>query len=167
MKSINVKDTVIASLGIALVFLATWLIKVPNGIQGYFNLGDGFILLFASVLNPFLAFMVGGVGSALADIAGGYGMYAIFTLLIKGMEAVLTSWLVYKGRSSFRYIAYALSGLLMVSGYFVADAYINQSWQLSLTGVPANLLQAAAGYVIALTTYPLIQKRMHMHPDIH
>ena len=76
MKTMKVNDIVTAALGIALVFLATWLLKVPNGIQGYFNLGDGFILLFASVLNPFLAFMVGGVGSALADLSGGYGMYA-------------------------------------------------------------------------------------------
>ena len=66
MKTMKVNDIVTAALGIALVFLATWLLKVPNGIQGYFNLGDGFLLLFASVLNPFLAFMVGGVGSALA-----------------------------------------------------------------------------------------------------
>ena len=150
MKAMDVKDIVTAALGIALVFLATWLFKVPNGIQGYFNLGDGFLLLFASVLNPFLAFMVGGVGSALADLSGGYGMYAIFTLLIKGMEAVLVSWLVCRGRSSFRYVA-----------------YIHQSWQLSLTGIPGNLIQAAAGYVIALAAYPLLQKRMHRHPDMH
>ncbi|MFQ7536367.1 MAG: ECF transporter S component, partial [Clostridium sp.] len=128
---------------------------------------DGFLLLFASVLNPFLAFMVGGVGSALADITGGYGMYALFTLLIKGMEAVLVSWLVCRGRSSFRYVAYILGGLLMVGGYFLADAYINQSWQLSLTGIPGNLVQAAAGYAIALAAYPLLQKRMHRHPDMH
>ncbi len=160
MKTYNVKEIVTASLGMALVFLATWLMKVPNGIQGYFNLGDGFLLLFASVLNPFLAFMAGGVGSALADIAGGYGMYAIPTLLIKGLEAVLVSWLVFKGRSSVRYIAYVLGGLLMVSGYFITDAYINQSWQLSLTGVPANFVQAAAGYAIALAAYPLIKKRL-------
>ena len=167
MKTMKVNDIVTAALGIALVFLATWLLKVPNGIQGYFNLGDGFLLLFASVLNPFLAFMVGGVGSALADITGGYGMYALFTLLIKGMEAVLVSWLVCRGRSSFRYVAYILGGLLMVGGYFLADAYINQSWQLSLTGIPGNLVQAAAGYVIALAAYPLLQKRMHRHPDMH
>ena len=167
MKTMKVNDIVTSALGIALVFLATWLLKVPNGIQGYFNLGDGFILLFASVLNPFLAFMVGGVGSALADITGGYGMYALFTLLIKGMEAVLVSWLVCRGRSSFRYVAYILGGLLMVGGYFLADAYINQSWQLSLTGIPGNLVQAAAGYVIALAAYPLLQKRMHRHPDMH
>ena len=91
MKTMKVNDIVTAALGIALVFLATWLLKVPNGIQGYFNLGDGFLLLFASVLNPFLAFMVGGVGSALADITGGYGMYALFTLLACLQGTILIS----------------------------------------------------------------------------
>lgn len=163
MKTFDVKQIVFGALGIALVFLATWLIKIPNSIQGYLNLGDGFILLFASVMHPCLAWLVGGVGSALADIVGGYGIYAIPTLLIKGTEAVLVSYMVYKGRTSLRYIAYALGGLLMCGGYFIADAIINQSWQLSLTGVPGNLLQAAFGYVIALIAFPLIQKRMSGH----
>ncbi len=58
MDNKKVKELVLAALGIALVFLATYLIKVPNGIQGYFNLGDGFILLFSSLLNPFYAFLI-------------------------------------------------------------------------------------------------------------
>ena len=80
-KKINNKRYCFNGLSIAIVFIATLFIKVPNALDGYFNLGDGFILLFASILDPFLAFLVGGLGSALADVAGGYAYYFIPTLL--------------------------------------------------------------------------------------
>ena len=150
MDNKKVKELVLAALGIALVFLATYLIKVPNGIQGYFNLGDGFILLFSSLLNPFYAFLIGGIGSGLADIAGGYGIYFIPTLFIKGIEAVLVSLLLHK-------VTKPLAGIWMVIGYFMADAFINDSWQLSLTGVPSNIIQAIVGIVIVMVTLPLLK----------
>lgn len=157
MDKTSVKKLVLAALGIALVFLATFLLKVPNGIQGYFNLGDGFILLFASYLDPFYAFLVGGIGSGLADIAGGYGIYFLPTLLIKGSEAILVALLVKRNGHVFaRYILYVAAGLWMVGGYFLADAFINASWQLSLTGIPSNLIQAGIGVLIAGITYPLL-----------
>ena len=88
MKKYGTREMVLAALGIALVYITTMFIKLPNSIGGYLNLGDGFILLFAGFLHPFTAFLVGGLGSALADLTGGYGTYAIATLIIK--EKVMT-----------------------------------------------------------------------------
>ena len=95
-KQIQTKEMVLTGLGMAIVFVATLYIKIPNALDGYFNLGDGFILLFASILDPFLAFLVGGLGSALADVAGGYAYYFIPTLIIKGLEAVVVACLMKK-----------------------------------------------------------------------
>ena len=89
-------EIVLTALDMALVFVATMFIKIPNPLDGYFNLGDGFLMLFAGVLNPFCAFLVGGLGSALADVAGGYAYYFIWTLLIKGVEAFLISELFHQ-----------------------------------------------------------------------
>lgn len=167
MKTLRVQDIVISALGMALVFLATYLLKIPNGIQGYVNMGDGFILLFASILNPFLSFLVGGVGSALADVVGGYGIYMIPTMLIKGCEAVLVSYLVSKGKTSYRYLGYILGSIIMITGYFIVDAYVNQSWLLALSGIFGNVIQGGVGCVIAIVAYPLIEKQaitiLHLH----
>ena len=46
----STKEIVLTGLGIATVFVATMYIRIPNAISGYFNLGDGFILLFSSFL---------------------------------------------------------------------------------------------------------------------
>ncbi len=94
----------------------------------------------------------------MADIAGGYGIYFIPTLFIKGIEAVLVSLLLHKvTKPLLRYGIYALAGVWMVIGYFMADAFINDSWQLSLTGVPSNIIQAIVGIVIVMVTLPLLK----------
>ena len=52
MKNYGTREMVLAALGIALVYITTMFIKLPNSIGGYLNLGDGFILLFAGFLHP-------------------------------------------------------------------------------------------------------------------
>ncbi|MGX8834274.1 ECF transporter S component [Amedibacillus sp. YH-ame6] len=160
MKNNNIKSIVISALGMALVFLATYLIKIPNGIQGYFNLGDGFIMLFASIINPWMAFLIGGIGSALADIAGGYAIYFIPTLFIKGLEGFLIAFIFQRIKTNLKYISYAIGALIMVSGYFVCDSFINDSWALGLSGIPANLLQGGVGIVIALLALPILKRNI-------
>ena len=41
MKNKQTYEIVLTGLGMALVFVATMFIKVPNALDGYFNLGDG------------------------------------------------------------------------------------------------------------------------------
>lgn len=155
----KLKQLVFSSLGIAIVFVATIFIRIPNTIHGYINLGDGFILLFASILNPVFAFLVGGLGSGLADIAGGYGFYFFFTLLIKGMEGFMVSYLVSKSKKNkTRFLAYILGSIIMIIGYLIADSIINQSFWLGLAGVAGNLFQAGAGLLIAVFGFPLLKK---------
>lgn len=157
---ITTKDIVLTGLGIAIVFIATLFIKIPNALDGYFNLGDGFILLFASFLNPFLSFLVGGLGSALADVAGGYAYYFIPTLIIKGLEAIVVSYLITKFSKKAQLPAYILGALIMVFGYFLAKWYLKGSMAIALTGIPENIFQSAIGVIIAFIVYPIIQKQL-------
>ena len=140
MKNYGTREMVLAALGIALVYITTMFIKLPNSIGGYLNLGDGFILLFAGFLHPFTAFLVGGLGSALADLTGGYGTYAIATLIIKGIEGGLIALLV-RRNARLRFPAYIIGALIMIGGYYVTDS-----------------LQAAAGILIAAAATPLLRK---------
>ena len=95
-KTLTTQQIVLYALGMAIVFVSTMFIKIPNGIDGYFNLGDGFILLFSSIVSPLGGFLIGGLGSALADVAGGYAYYFIPTLLIKGLEGCMVAYLFQK-----------------------------------------------------------------------
>ena len=158
MKQEYTRELVFGALGIALVFISTMFLKLPNSIGGYLNLGDGFILLFSSFLGPFASFMVGGAGSAFADIAGGYGSYALATILIKGFEALLISVLVRKGNRKLRVPAYILGSLWMIAGYYVTDSLISASWLVGLGGIIGNVIQAGVGIIIALCAAPLLQR---------
>ena len=158
MKNKQTYEIVLTGLGMALVFVATMFIKVPNALDGYFNLGDGFILLFASFLNPFESFLIGGLGSALADVAGGYGHYFFFTLISKGLEAIVVSLLMKNYSKPKQISSYVLGSVIMVFGYFIAKYMLKGSWIVAASEIPANVVQGAAGIVIALVAYPMVKK---------
>lgn len=112
--------------------------------------------MFASILDPFLAFLVGGLGSALADVAGGYAYYFIPTLIIKGLEGIVVSHLIQRYGKRIQIPAYLLGAVIMVIGYFLAKWYLKGSMAIALTGIPENVFQSGVGVVIALICYPII-----------
>ncbi len=153
----QLKEFTLTGLAAALVFVTTMYIKVPNSLGGYFNLGESMIMLFCSVLNPFHAFVVGGIGSALADVIGGYAQYAIPTLIIKGVEGVVISILFAKFGPKIKWTAYAMAIIIMVGGYFVTEWIMYGSAIVSLSAAPANIVQGVAGAVIALVLLKRVQ----------
>ena len=158
--NLKIKEITLSGIGVAIVFCGTYFIKIPNQIDGYMNLGDGFILLFATILNPFLAFIVGGLGSALADLAGGYGHYFFFTLVVKGIEAVIVAYWCRKFPSfKIRIVGYILGSAVMVVGYFLTKWYLKSSLLIAISGIPGNLMQAVLGIIIVLLLAPLASKQ--------
>ena len=85
--STDLRRLTTAAVATALVFLFTFLIKVPTVI-GYIHLGDAFVLLYAALTGDPLALLVGALGEGLADVAGGYFQYAPATMLIKALIAL-------------------------------------------------------------------------------
>lgn len=67
----------------ALVVLFTYFIKIPvPATGGYVHPGDGAIFYAALLCGPYAA-LIGGLGSMLADLLGGYFVYAAPTFVIK------------------------------------------------------------------------------------
>lgn len=79
----------------AFVFIATIILQIYTpATRGYFNLGEAAIYSIAYIASPLVAGIAGGVGSALADLATGYGIFAPGTLVIKFSEGYLASYLM-------------------------------------------------------------------------
>ena len=154
------QQMVLYALGMAIVFIATFYIKIPNALNGYFNLGDGFILLFATIVDPVGGFLIGGLGSALADLAGGYAYYFFFTLVIKGLEGFLVSYLIHRFGEKIKWGAYTLGCIIMVTGYFFAKWYLKGSMIIAFAGIPENLFQSAVGFAIAIAAYPIVKRSL-------
>lgn len=133
----------------ALVFVMTYLPKVPVPVTGgYVHLGDGMVFLAAMLLGP-MGVAASAVGSALSDLVGGYITYLVPTFLIKGVMA-LVAWKLYKpGKWLQTAIAFIIAETVMVAGYFVFEAVL-YSIPAALGAVGPNAIQGAAGVAVGL-----------------
>lgn len=156
MKKWTAQRLAVSGVLAALVWLFTYLIKIPSpATGGYIHLGDGLIFLAAYIIGPYAA-LVGGIGSALADVLGGYFVYAAPTFCIKAaMGWVAGKWLK-KNAPLRNALIFAAAEGIMVAGYFVFEG-VFFGWAAALTAVGLNALQGVAGVVVglALTSLPL------------
>lgn len=136
----------------AVVTLTTLFIRVPLPSRGYFNFGDVAVIFSGLVLGSLggrkgfvWGAAAGGVGSALADIIGGFGLFAPITLLAKGAEGALAAWA--SGKVTLLHWGYLiLGGSAMVAVYFVAETLMpNIGLQGALAELVPNLIQAGGG----------------------
>ena len=163
-KNDNTLIFVTTAMVTAMVMIATTFFKIPNA-MGYIHLGDGFVLLAAIILPKKYACFAGGVGAGLADIYGGYAVWAPWTLVIKIVMVLIVQLFfdfLMKRASNGKYIAkiagipfaelfaYVLAVLWTVSGYYIAQGFISGNWAAPIADVPGNVLQAAVGSVIAI-----------------
>jgi len=86
----GVKSIALTSTCIALVTMATLSVNVHiPATKGYFNVGEVMIYTVSLLFGPKVGALAGGLGSALADVLGGYLAYAPATFVIKGLEGLI------------------------------------------------------------------------------
>ena len=157
---------ILTALFAALTFALTFSVRIPMPSGGYIHLGDAMIYLSACILPFPYAIAAAGIGGALSDLAGGYAVYILPTLIIKALNAsVFTSK---KGRilslrnglcsiasGAITVAAYYLVDVLMISlsgaadSSFFAEFFSVQNWIASAgASIPGNLIQAAGSAVL-------------------
>jgi uncharacterized membrane protein len=154
----NVRHTARNALLVALTATATLTIRIPTpATQGYINVGDAVVFVSALLFGARAGAMAGGIGSALADLIGGYTFWAPFTLAIKGLEGMIAGALFRRfgrtlGRASG--VALALPALViaggwMVLGYFLVETQL-YGWGPASASAPGNVVQAGASVALGL-----------------
>ena len=148
----STKKIVLNGIMIALVCMATMVIQIPMpGTNGYINIGDSVIFISSILFGPITGMLSGGIGSMLADILSGYAHWAMFTLLIKGIEGYLVGILIKNNITILKSIFSTLIGVLvMVIGYFLAGIVLKGSTLISLASVPGNLIQGTVSMLISI-----------------
>ena len=95
-------NLVLAALMMCLVCLATYALKIPNPLtQGYVHLGDTFIFMSVLVLGKKNGAIASSIGAAMADIFGGYAIFAIGTFIAKGAMAYVMGMLIEFGAEKY------------------------------------------------------------------
>ncbi|MBQ7849535.1 MAG: ECF transporter S component [Clostridia bacterium] len=154
MRDLSVKKLTMAGVMAALVFVMTYVPKVPVPMTGgYVHLGDGAIFLSALLLGP-LGVPAAAIGSGLSDILGGSMVYVLPTMAIKALVALI-AWKVWKEGSWLRAVlAFVLAEAAMVAGYFAFEAVMYGA-AAAWAAVGPNCLQGVAGVMLGLVCHAL------------
>ena len=171
---------VFTALFAALVFVATYIVRIPIPLTGYVNLGDGMILFAAFLLGPWWSWPAAAIGAALADLVAAYAVYIPGTFADKALTAIVAGLLFRlimgrgersTGRTLLAAVVAGVVGeLVMAGGYLLYESLVLGYGWAAVAAVPANLVQGAAGVVLATALYLALVpigafKRLFVQPE--
>ena len=137
--------TVTAMLTAMNIVLSSFGIPVPGG---HLYLNDVVICTAAILLNPFSAFVVGGIGAFLGDFFF-YPTPMFVSLVTHGLQAVVISLIAYRKHSiaklSRAVIAVSVGAVIMIAGYSFGRAFIYATPAAAIAKLPYQILQASVG----------------------
>ena len=141
----------------AIVTACTLVVRVPiPGTAGYLNFGDIAVIFCGLFLGRTKGAIAAGVGSAAADIIGGFYIFAPVTLIAKGLEGFLAGSLGQK--NPWLLIP---AGLSMVTIYFLAELFMpGMGLTAAVSELPFNLIQAGAGIIGGYAVFTGIKKAL-------
>ncbi|MDY3078807.1 MAG: ECF transporter S component [Oscillospiraceae bacterium] len=132
------------------VAMSSFGVPVPGG---HLYMNDIIICTAAIILDPFAAFMVGGVGAFLGDLFF-YPLPMFVSLVTHGLQAVVISVFSHHVMKDHPMLAsgigVAVGAVIMVVGYSLGRAFIYSTPEYALIKLPYQILQAAVGAVVGM-----------------
>lgn len=142
--------SVTAMLMAMTIALSSFGVPVPGG---HLYLNDIVICTAGILLNPFGAFIVGGIGSFLGDFFF-YPTPMFVSLVTHGLQAVVISFCtrhLFSDRKSLGAgIGVFFGAVIMVTGYSLGRAFLYSTPEYALLKLPFQILQAAVGAIAAM-----------------
>lgn len=159
---LTTKDLCLTALFTAIVFVMTFVPKIPIPL-GYAHLGDAAVLLAVVLLGRRQGAIAGAVGSALADLIGGFAIWIVPTFVIKYIMAWIFGILYKCQHDKFvinggNLTAVFLGLVWMVAAYTIFGAILYDSLEAGLSSTPGLALKALLNAVIFLILVKPLQK---------
>lgn len=149
----NDKIRWIAVVGVLMamnIALCTFSIPVPGG---HLYLNDVVICTASILLDPFGAFLVGGVGAFLGDLFF-YPAPMFVSLATHGLQAIVISLCVRKLPHEHKVHAAIVGTLfgavIMVLGYTLGKIYVYSTLEYAILKLPFEIAQALLGVVVSI-----------------
>ena len=152
------KETVTSTIRITIsaVFMALTIAMASFGIPvpgGHLYLCDVIICLAAILLNPYEAFLVGGVGSFLGDLIF-YPLPMFVSLVTHGLQAVVISLISHHTLKDHPKIAsgigVAVGAVIMVTGYTLGKIFVYSTFEYAMIKLPYEIAQGTLGAVLGM-----------------
>lgn len=150
---IPVKQLTVTAVLMAMnIIMSTSVLSVPVP-GGHMYLNDVIIVTAAVLLEPFFAFLVGGVGAFIGDMLF-YPAPMFVSLAVHGVQALVISLFVHRWMKD-RPVAGSIVGTLIgwvitFTGYSLGRAFIYSTPAYAIAKLPFQILQTAVGSAIAL-----------------
>ncbi len=149
-------DRTTRRIAIAAVFMAMNIVLSSFGIPvpgGHLYLCDIPICLAAILLDPFSAFVVGGVGSFIGDMLF-YPAPMFVSLVTHGIQGIVISLISHrllKSRPKLASgVAVSVGVVILVVGYTLGRAYVYSTPEYALIKLPFEFLQGIVGAVVGM-----------------
>ncbi|MBO4687643.1 MAG: ECF transporter S component [Clostridiales bacterium] len=132
------------------IAMASFGIPVPGG---HLYLCDVIICLAAILLNPFEAFLVGGLGSFFGDMIF-YPLPMFVSLVVHGLQAVVISLISHNTLKDHPKIAsgigVSIGAVIMVVGYTLGKIFVYSTFEYAMMKLPYEIAQGALGAVLGM-----------------
>ncbi len=157
MKSKDIKKITLTAMLMAMnIVLSMEILSIPVP-GGHLYANDIVIATAALLLDPFCAFVVGGVGAFLGDMIF-YPTPMFVSLVTHGLQAVVISILsrkLFGGKKPVisSVIAVAVGAVIMVAGYSLGRAYLYSTPAYAAAKLPFQILQALLGFISVPLAY--------------
>lgn len=137
----------------AIVAVFTLVIRIPSPIGGYISLCDAAVVFASYAFGPVTGFIAGGLGTAFADLIGGYPQWAAISFIVHGFEAFIIGLMVRNGSSTgaIKSVVSILTGVVMAilaivlslylfSSLFTAETFLNEGSEHTAFSIALSLI---------------------------
>lgn len=159
LSKLSPRELCLTALFIALVFVMTFVPKIPIPL-GYAHLGNAAVFLGVLLIGQHRGALAGSIGSALADLIGGFTIWIVPTLLIKYVMAMIFAKIYNRSCSTATPGKFIFSGqslaalflacLWMVIAYTLFGAVLYDSLAAGLASAPGLALEGLLNAVVFL-----------------
>ncbi|MCI5688956.1 MAG: ECF transporter S component [Emergencia sp.] len=162
MEDKKTKTLVLTALMVAIIFVATYLIRIPNpATGGYSHLGDCMIFLAVVMLGRKSGAAAAALGGALSDLLAGAAVWVVPTLIIKYIMAYIMGTVIRHnpGSRKLQLAGSAIGGLFQIIAYtMVKIALIGMA--PAVASIPNVTIQTTVGIVIFMVLSGLLAGRI-------
>lgn len=160
MTNDRTKEIATTALMAALVFVATYIVKIPNPTTGgYSHMGDCMIFLGAVLLGRKNGAIAGALGGALSDLLAGAAIWILPTLVIKFIMAFIMGTVI-KANMDSRKLQIAgsvMGGVFQIVAYTLVKVVLVGP-ETALASVPNVTIQTTVGIVLFVILVSILSK---------
>jgi uncharacterized membrane protein len=177
-QTLDPRQVATAAVMTAVVFAVTLAVRINTPIVGYIHLGDAPLFFAAFAFGPWIGAIAGGLGTALADIAGGFPQWALISFLVHGLQGLLVGAVFFLTKRQAGSLAAAedssranqaaqlaigivlgviAGGVVVVAGYYLGGIALVGKGEAVLE-VPFNTVQVLAGSILGIILYLAVRR---------